>query len=235
MEIAALLTGKKNSSFKNKNRLIINGKPIFAYPAIIAKKSKIINRFYASSDSNYILNYCHKLNYKRIKRPKNLCAKNSLHKDVLVHAINLMKKEKFFPDIIIVLLANAPVIKKKWIEDCIKILKRNKNLTAVVPVTKNNDYNPLRSKKIKNNLLFNYIKTKKKIPSNRQELENSYFLCHNFWVIKCREIFKDNGQPPWNFMGKKVKPYVIENSIDIHDKFDYELAKIIIDDLKIKI
>ena len=235
MKIAAVLTGKKNSSFKNKNRLFINKKPIFAYPAIMAKKLKIINRFYCSSDSNYILNYCHKLNYKKIKRPKNLCTKNSLHKDVLVHALNYMKKENFIPDILVVLLANAPVIKKKWIEDCIKTIKKNKKLTAVVPVTKNNDHNPLRAKRIRSKYLFNYVKTKKKIPSNRQELENSYFLCHNFWVIKTKEIVKENGQPPWNFMGKRVKPYIVKNCIDIHNKFDYELAKIIINELKIKI
>ena len=50
-----------------------------------------------------------------------------------------------------------------------------------------------------------------------------------------REIVKEKGQPPWNFMGKRVKPYIVKNCIDIHNKFDYELAKIIINELKIKI
>ena len=40
MKIAAILTGKKNSSLKNKNLLKIKGRPIFSYPAYTAKKIK---------------------------------------------------------------------------------------------------------------------------------------------------------------------------------------------------
>ena len=43
MEIAALLTGKAESSFKNKNLKKINGIHIFLYPCIEANKIKEIN------------------------------------------------------------------------------------------------------------------------------------------------------------------------------------------------
>ncbi len=164
MKIAALLTGKKNSSLKNKNILKIKNKPIFAFPAIAAKKSKIIDNFFVSSDSKYILNHCHKLGYKRISRPKRLASRNSKHYDVLLHALKYMKKENYYPDILVVLLANAPVIKTKWINECIKKIRKNKNLTAVVPVVLNNDHNPLRAKKIVNGYIRNFNKTKKIFP-----------------------------------------------------------------------
>ena len=113
MKIAAVLTGKKNSSLKNKNLLKINGNPIFSYPAKVAKKSEKINYFLVSSDSSIILNYCHKLGYTKILRPKNLCRDNSLHINVLLHALKFMRRKKIFPEILVVLLANAPIIKKK--------------------------------------------------------------------------------------------------------------------------
>ncbi len=235
MRVAAILTGKKNSSLKNKNLLKINGKPIFSYSAKVAKQIKKIDRFFVSSDSNYILNYCYKLGYEKIKRPTSLCRQNSLHINVIRHALNFMQKRKFFPDVIIILLANAPIIKKNWLNDCLNILKKEKKTSSVVPVIKNNDFNPLRAKKIKKNYLVNYIKSKNKVSSNRQSLEGSYFLCHNFWAIKTKFFFKNNGEPPWNFMGKKVKPYIIDNSIDIHTKQDLELAKMLIQKLKIKL
>ena len=59
MKIAALLTGKKNSSLKNKNTMIINGKPVCFYPAFEATKSKLIDSFFVSSDSNKILDICY--------------------------------------------------------------------------------------------------------------------------------------------------------------------------------
>ena len=53
----------------------------------------------------------------------------------------------------VVLLANAPIVKSKWISDCIKILKNNKDITSVVPVQNINDHHPERAKQIKNNVL----------------------------------------------------------------------------------
>ena len=228
MEIAALLTGKGSSSLKNKNLLKINNRPILWYPCSEAKKVKEINKFFVSSEDKKILNICKKYGYEKILRPQKLAKANSQHINVIIHAINFMKKKKIFPDIIIVLLANAPIIKKKWLSDCIKILKKNKKTTAVVPAIIDNDHNPYRAKSFNGKYLKNFIKSKTKIYSNRQDLPNSYFLCHNFWVLRTSEIIKSNGYPPWNFMGKYVKPYKINKSIDIHNIDDFHLAKIIL-------
>jgi len=227
MKIAAILTGKKNSTLKNKNIIKILDKYIFTYPCIEAKKIKSISYFYSSSDSEKILKTTRKYGFKSIVRPKKLAAKNSKHIDVIKHAIKKMSIDKCFPEIIVILMANAPIIKAKWIKECINILKKNPNITAIVPVKKNNDNHPERAKKINNSFLNNFI-NKKNISSNRQDLENCYFLCHNFWVIKTNEIFKNDGLPPWSFMGKKVKPYIIKNSVDIHNTIDIEIAKILI-------
>ena len=72
----------------------------------------------------------------------------------------------------------------------------------------------------------------KKISSNRQELDKSFFLCHNFWVIRTAAITKEKGEGPWNFMGKFVKPYLVKNSVDIHTMEDYYLSKILVNKIK---
>ena len=228
MKIGALLTGKGSSTLKNKNILKIYNKPVLWYPASEALKVKKINKFFVSSENKKILNLASKLGYEKILRPKKYSKANSKHLDVLVHAIKEMKKLNFYPDIIIVLLANAPIIKKKWIQDCLNLLLKKNKYTAAVPVILDNDKNPYRSKKIVKGVIQNFIKQKKKISSNRQELTNSYFLCHNFWVIKTSAIFENDGISPWNFMGKKVFPYLIDNSIDIHSLADIEMAKYLI-------
>ncbi len=122
------------------------------------------------------------------------------------------------------MLANSLTIKKKWIETAIKIIK-NKKVDAVVPVYKNNDHHPIRSKKIKNNFLSPFIKVKKNTSTNRQDLEPCYFLAHNFWLIRTECILKNNGQMPWSFMGNKVVPIIIKDSIDIHFKEDILLSR----------
>mgnify|MGYP001484861912 FL=1 len=125
MKIFAILTGKKNSSFKNKNILKILNQRIFMYPAKIAVKTKEIQKYYASSDSKIILSETKKLGFIPIKRPKNLANNNSKHRDVLLHSLKFIKKESnLMPDAILVLLANSLTIKTKWIKECIKIMKK---------------------------------------------------------------------------------------------------------------
>jgi CMP-N,N'-diacetyllegionaminic acid synthase len=228
MKIAALLTGKENSSFRYKNLKKIKNIPIFLYPCIEAKKVKEINKFFVSSDSKKILNECSKMGFFQIKRPKYLSKKNTLHLNVLKHSLLVMKKNNYFPDILLVLLANAPIIKSSWIKDCINILNKNNKITAVVPVVENNDNHPLRAKRIHKGFLSEFINNKKNTSSNRQDLEKCYFLCHNFWLIKVKSILENRGNNPWKFMGKQVRPYIVQRSIDIHNAIDLEIAKILI-------
>ena len=47
------------------------------------------------------------------------------------------------------------------------------------------------------------------------------FLAHNIWVINVKKLLnKEYGEGPWTFLGKNVIPYLIEESIDIHDQLD---------------
>ena len=52
-------------------------------------------------------------------------------------------------------------------------------------------------------------------------------------MIRTKEIFKNNGQLPWSFMGKRVKAYEIKSSIDIHSAMDVEIAKFLIKNEKL--
>ena len=54
----AILFGRKNSkSIKNKNIMKIFSKPMFMYPIDAAKKVKLIDKIYVSSDSKFILDH----------------------------------------------------------------------------------------------------------------------------------------------------------------------------------
>ena len=60
----AILFGRKNSkSIKNKNIMKIFSKPMFMYPIDAAKKVKLIDKIYVSSDSKFILEHSKKRMY----------------------------------------------------------------------------------------------------------------------------------------------------------------------------
>jgi len=228
MKVVALLTGRGGSTLKDKNVLQICGHPLLYYPANAAKSSKHITEFYVSSDDEKILNEAYKLGYKKILRPAELSRPDSQHIDVILHALEVMKAEGIEPDILVVLLANAVTVKTIWINDCIEILLADSDVSSVVPVALDSDHHPYRAKMInKEGWLEPFFDFKGlKVSTNRQDLKPSYFLCHNFWALRVsNSIYSPKGQPPWTFMGNKIKPYIVEEAIDVHDLEDVKRAE----------
>ena len=227
-KVIALLTGRGNNTLQDKNVLDILGHPVLYYPAHAARMSEAIDDWYCSSDDNKILDAAAKEGYKKIVRPVELALPSAQHIDCIYHALEKMKQEDNLPDILVVLLANNVTISSKWITECVNIMLEDSSLTAVVPVYEDNDHHPLRAKTLNSDgTLSMYEKgVTNTVSTNRQDLTPCYFLSHNFWVLNVSYIFSGcKGQQPWTFMGDKIKPYFIDESIDIHQKIDLLVAK----------
>lgn len=223
MKICCLLTGRGNNSLKDKNVLDVLGHPVLYYGANACVKAEVFDHFYCSSDDEKILNASKKLGYKSIIRPLELGAPTAQHIDCIMHALKVMKEEDdYVPDILCVLLANNVTVTSTMVRDCVNELKDNYDiLSSVCPVYCDNDHHPLRCKKVdeKGNLVSYTGEVCKS--TNRQDLPKCYFLSHNIWVINTKKLLAgEKGDMPWSFLGKNVKPYVIDESIDIHDELD---------------
>ena len=207
---------------KDKNVHEVLGKPLLAYPCIASKNSKLINSFWVSSDCEKILNSANGYGFKKIKRPNELSTPKAQHISVIDHALDVISNEDVKPDILVVLLANTVTVKAQWIDDCINELLKDITLTSCVPVYREMDHHPFRSKRIGSDgclvpfFDFNNVE----VSTNRQDLEPCYFLCHNFWVLNLNTINRDNGQQPWKFMGNKIKHYEIDEAFDVHNLED---------------
>lgn len=225
MKVVALLTGRGNNTLKDKNVLPVLGKPLLYYPAMAAKSCKLITDFYVSSDDDKILNAAHKCGYKPIKRPDELALPTSQHIDAIKHALKVMKEQdNVTPDILVVLLANSGIVKTEWIEESIKNILQNPQISASVPVLVEMDHHPYRCKKLREDgcldTWFNFENTQ--VSTNRQDLPINFVLCHNFWTLNLKESLysEKKGQQPWTFMGNNIKPIVVKESFDVHDEED---------------
>lgn len=224
MKVAALLTGRGNNTLKDKNILPVLGKPLLYYPAMAAKKCKLITDFYVSSDDIKILDAASACGYKKIIRPKELADPTAQHIDAIRHALEIMKKDNVCPDILVVLLANSGIVKTEWIDESIHNLLDNPNLSASVPVILEMDCHPFRAKRLRSDgCLDTWFDFKgENISTNRQDLPQNYFLCHNFWTLNLKKsLFSEKeGQQPWSFMGDNIKPIIVKESFDVHDEED---------------
>lgn len=227
MKITALLTGRGNNTLKDKNLLDVNGKPVLYYPAMAGRRTKEITDWYCSSDDDHILRYAEELGYEPIKRPEELALPTSQHIDCILHALAYMRSKDAVPDILVVILANNVTIRSEWIDQCVVKLCGDSSISSVVPVYKDNDHHPFRAKRMgKDGFLELFEKTEQPISTNRQDLPACYYLAHNFWVLNAAYVLSGKeGQQPWGFMGDRIVPFEIEESIDIHTKRDLLIAE----------
>lgn len=228
MKVTALLTGRGNNTLNDKNVLDILGKPVLYYPANAGIKTQSINSFYCSSDDEKILLEAEKIGYKRIQRPAELALPTSQHIDCIMHGLKIIEDDAGMPDILVVILANNVTLKSEWIDACVDTMKNDMSISAVIPVYEDNDHHPLRAKRLNDDGTLSMYErgVVGKISTNRQDLPSCYFPAHNIWVLNVKTLLSgDEGQQPWSFMGNNIRPYMIEESIDIHKEIDLYIAK----------
>lgn len=224
MNVAALLTGRGNNTLKDKNILPVLGHPLLYYPAMAAKACDKISSFYVSSDCPKILAAAAACGYRQIKRPPELALPTAQHVDAIIHALGEMKKDGVEPDILVVLLANSAIVRSEWIRESIDAILADPKISAVCPVEKDQDHHPFRAKKLRADgcldTFFDF--SGKNISTNRQDLCDCYYLCHNFWTLNLKKsLYADApGQPPWSFMGNNIRPIVTDGCFDVHDMED---------------
>lgn len=228
MKVYSLLTGRGNNSLKDKNVLDVLGKPVLYYPAKAVSDSKYVTKNFCSSDDEKILNAAAEVGFTPIVRPKEIAGPTAQHIDCIMHGLKVIEETADRPDILVVTLANNVTIKTEWVDDCVKMMMDDMSISAVVPAYVDNDHHPFRAKKLdENGYLIPFVDSMpKKVSTNRQDLVKSYFLAHNIWVLNVEKLYSDEeGQAPWSFMGNKIVPYEIEESLDIHDVIDLVVAR----------
>ena len=114
--------------FPNKNIKYILNRRVFEYPLMAAKKSKLVDKIFISTDCPIISNESKKYGAEIIKRPKKLANNKALGDHAFEHGYHEIKKrlnnKKI--ELVVLLFANAPTIDANIIDKGIRILRKNK-------------------------------------------------------------------------------------------------------------
>ena len=171
-KILAIIPAKKNSKrLKNKNIKLLNGKPLFLWSVINAKKSKYIDKIIVSSDSKNIVKLA-LLNGvdAPFLRPKYLSTSNSLTEDVILHTINYLKKKKLFFDYFILLQPTSPLRNRYLIDSSIEKILINKRANSLISCNRTS-----KNKEKKANVLI-YISKINEFIENKSFYNNHVFF-----------------------------------------------------------
>jgi len=227
--IIALMIGRKGSSgYPNKNVLKIRGKHLCEYPLIAAKKTKIINKIFISTDCPKIKKISKKYNPIFINRPKHLNYNTALGEDVFRDSYLKIKKlllnqgKKI--ELIVLLMANAGTINSALLKKGIKILRKNKKYDSAITTSVYNMWSPIRSRKLVNGFLkpfvpFSNFGKGTEINCDRDAQGDVHYADMSASIVrpKCLEKL-ENGLLPQKWMGRKIAPIANEAGFDL----DYE-------------
>ena len=220
----ALITARGGSKgLKNKNLRKLKGLSLVEIAIQNAKSSGVFEKILCSSDSKEILDLI-KNKAICIVRPKKYAKDNSTSESVVKHYLEFLNKERIIvPQILFLFQPTSPFIKTETIRKMFEIYKKNKNVGSVVSIYKvNNKYNYLNQRKIKDNSDMEFLFKRKKKNLRRQD-KPEVFVHGNLHSIKIESFKKNN-----TFFIKPTKTVEIKTfkeSLDIDNKFDYELAK----------
>jgi CMP-N,N'-diacetyllegionaminic acid synthase len=165
--------GSKGLPGKNIKELL--GKPLIGWTIEQAKKSKLIDDIYISTDSKEIAEVAQDFGVLVSElRPAYLATDTSSSIDFIIYTLNLLKSKNKFYDYLILLEPTSPLRDVEDINNCLIKLIETPYAESIVSVCKVESFHPVYLTKLENGFLRQYIK--RDTPVRRQDLETLYFF-----------------------------------------------------------
>ena len=226
--IVALIPARGGSKgIKNKNIFKIKKKPLIYYSIDIAKKIKLINEIYVSTDSKKIKEISLSLGANvPFLRPRKYSEDDSTDLQVFEHFYNWYKrKNKKRIDLILHLRPTTPFRNRLTVINAIKLMIKNPSYSCLRTFSKSN-FSPYKTwikKKFVAKPLFNtYIKGKEIHSLGRQYLPTTYKHIGYLDIINPELTIKNK-----SMVGKKVYFFEIdekkEKFIDLDTNEDLKI------------
>lgn len=209
-----------------KNIIKLDNKPMLYYSINAAINSKYISRIIVSTDSIEITKIAEKLSAEVIKRPKRLSNGKLPMDPVIEHVLRFLeKKEKYFPDTIIILPNTSPLRNSKHIDEAIKKFQ-NKNFDSLTSGFKGIKF----MWKKKGDFIYPENNNPKKRP-NRQDIKDQYIENGAIHITRYKSFMKSKSRLSGN-IGIYEMPEEI--SFEIDTIYDLKIAEFLLKNKMLK-
>jgi CMP-N-acetylneuraminic acid synthetase len=223
-KILAIVPARGGSKrLPRKNIMPLFDKPLIAWSIEAATKSKYIDNVIVSSDSEEILEVARAFGANvPFIRPKELAADDTRSIDVVIHALNFYKEEKY--DFVILLQPTSPLRDEEDIDRAIEYFF-SKNATSVIGVCEV-EHSPLWSNTLDESMSMDNFLDDKYNNSRSQDLPTYYRINGAFYMSQTGSVLKNETF----FTKKDIYAYLMsqEHSVDIDTFFDFITAESIL-------
>ncbi len=217
--LAITLARGGSMGIPKKNIVDIHGKPLLQYTTDEIVKSKYIDDYVVSTDSDDIERVCNELNVNVFRRKK--ASNTQTTAEGLLEVLQSYKKY----DYVVEVMCTNPL---KTIQDIDNVIEKldNTGADSVVSVVRVWDNHPLRIKYIENDKLMNFYGDENPdIPNTRRQdlTPPAYVRNGSIYAMTYKQMVGKGLR-----IGKDVRPYIMDeqNSINLDEPLDLEIAKI---------
>ncbi len=219
-KVLAIITARSGSKgLVDKNIKLLLNKPLMAYSIESAKDSGLFDYIAVSTDSQKYADIAAQYGAQvPFLRSAELSLDDSKTVDVIIDLIDKLEKMGKSYDSFVLLQPTSPLRAVSDIKNAYNLFIK-KDANSVVGVCEA-EHSPRWMNTLKGDLsLQNFLVEK---DTNRQQLEKFYRINGAIYIAKV-DYYKQNR----DFFGRKSFAYIMDkkNSIDIDDKFDFELAE----------
>jgi len=211
--IAIIAARGGSKGIPKKNLIKLNGLPLIAWSILQAKKSKLINSVWVSSDSNDILDVANEYGAFEIKRPKRISGDTASSESAWEHAVKCIISKKIKINKVVALQPTSPIRESSDINAAIIYFQKNK-LDSLLSVTEIEDFFIWENKK---NRPFP-VNYDYKNRCRRQSIEKKFLENGSFYIFKPETLmnYKNRlGGKIGLFPIEKYKSFQIDNLDDI--------------------
>ncbi len=215
-----------SKGIKNKNIVLLRGKPLIAYTIEAAKESRIFDEILVSTDSTEIARVATKYGANvPFMRPTELSTDSASSIDVIVHTLSYFIENGTYFDYFVLLQPTSPLRTSSDIINAAQLVFE-KDANSVVSVCEAEHTTFLINTLPEDLSLFKFID--KSMIKPRQELPKCYRINGAIYIAKV-DYFLENR----NFYGEKSFAYIMprERSVDIDDYIDLKLAEVLLEEL----
>jgi CMP-N-acetylneuraminic acid synthetase len=217
--IVAIIPARSGSKrLPNKNIKVFNGRPLLYWSIAAAKKVKIIDKIYVSTDSLKIKKIATKFGaLVPFLRPKVYATGKSPSEKLILHTLKNLNDKI---DYVILLQPTSPLRNYKDVESSLKYTIK-KAINSLVSVSNLSDY--------KLNLLENSSKKMKMM--NKKKVAQFKYINGSIYILKVSNFLIKQ-----KIVSSSTKFFETNKneSIDIDTKLDFEIAKILSKELSKK-
>ena len=222
-----LLTGRAGSkSVTGKNVYPVLGRPLAYYPMHAAKQSKLAHDIYVSTDCKDIKRLASEMGIKVIDRPDNIAHDQSELIDTINHALDVINEDINF---LITMHCNCGVHREGLVDQAIKVMIDSPNVDSCVSGYIDHSIHPYRTKMVNSDCTLSpWLEMPEGTSTNRQNLPPCFILDGAARVMRLKSCFPPDGQPPFTYLGKKIR--YIENSTggDVHSLTDIAITEFLL-------